>query len=202
MSVKHEICSSSGAFLHWVLHVPFSTPLKCEIPFIQSAQDKLNGCLAMKQGNWVRRGTYIVLWRHPTREEEVGDGGEKQEASSDEQAHPPGADPAGVTLPELLFSSCRTRQWTLSHQIQQWTNFPALTLKVTLGRLKRANLYLNQVCPRPHRSAAWLSPAGSQWQARIQTLQTGWLQMTESSCWVSQVLLSYSGLLKIFTRVH
>lgn len=51
--------------------------------------------------------TYIVFWRQFTWEEEVGDGGEKQAASDDEQAHPPGPDPAWVTGFQLLLSSCR-----------------------------------------------------------------------------------------------
>ena len=41
--------------------------------------------------------TYIVLWRHSTREEEVGDGRENQAAGGEEQANPPGPDPARIT---------------------------------------------------------------------------------------------------------
>ncbi|TNN74172.1 hypothetical protein EYF80_015617 [Liparis tanakae] len=45
--------------------------------------------------------------RQSAREEEVGDGGEKQAGGGDEQAHPPGPHPAGVALGQLEFSSCK-----------------------------------------------------------------------------------------------
>lgn len=54
--------------------------------------------------------TYMMLRRHRAGEEEVGDGGEDQAAGGDEQAHPPGADPAGVAVSHLLLGSCRTQQ--------------------------------------------------------------------------------------------
>lgn len=54
--------------------------------------------------------TYVIFCRHSTREEEVGDGGENQAAGGDEQAHPPGPDPAGVSVSQLLLSSCRKQQ--------------------------------------------------------------------------------------------
>lgn len=59
--------------------------------------------------------THIFLWMHPTREEEVGDGGENQAAGGDEQTHPPGPDPAGVTLSQLLFGSCRKTTMVSRH---------------------------------------------------------------------------------------
>lgn len=43
----------------------------------------------------------MVLRSHGTGEEEVGDRGENQAAGRDEQAHPPGTDPARIARSEL-----------------------------------------------------------------------------------------------------
>lgn len=113
--------------------------------------------------------TYIMFCGHSTGEEEVRDGCEEQAAGGDEHAHPPGPDPSGISRPQLLFSSCTKQQWT-----QRWTIFPVVTWLVNNFGMP-FNHYLNQFCPRPRRSAAWLSPAGIQWLARIQIQKTGWL---------------------------
>lgn len=63
--------------------------------------------------------TYMIFCRHSAREEEVGDGGEKEADGGDEEAHPPGPNPAGVTLSQLLFSSCGKQESpgiTVSHK--------------------------------------------------------------------------------------
>lgn len=116
---------------------------------------------------------YLMFWRHCTREEEVGDGGENQAARGDEQAHPPGPHPAGVTVSQLQFSSCIEEQ---SHPTSE-PCFPACTRPWCNSAT--THQYLNQFCSRPHRSAAQQSRAGNRWQARTQKQQTGWLWMTQ-----------------------
>lgn len=130
--------------------------------------------------------TYIIFCRHGAREEEVGDGGEKQAAGGDEQAHPPGPDPTGVTVPQLMLGSCR-KHVTVSRLRPLFT-----ARKTTFGKnFKRSQPYLSRFCPHPRRSAAPLSPAGSQWQARTQIPQTGWLR-TMKQLWgrASEALMS------------
>lgn len=56
-------------------------------------------------------------------------------------------------------------------------------------QLWRPHHYLNQVCPHPHRSAAWRSPAGSRWPAQTLILQTRWLWMIRQC--VKHSLLSF-----------
>lgn len=84
-------------------------------------------------------------------------------------------------------SSCSTPAGN-RHKTWEWNHLPCfnLSIKRTLGCVQRPHHYLNQFCPRPHRSAARLSPAGSRWRARIQILQTGWLWMIKR-LWVSEV---------------
>lgn len=113
--------------------------------------------------------SYAVFAWHCTREEKVGNGGEKQESGGDEKAHPPRTHPAGVTLVQLLFGSCKhgsQSMWGVS-QASPSCHYP------------------ERFDPHPRRAAEPQSPAGSPQLARRPTPRKGWLQ-TGSGCEASE----------------
>lgn len=124
--------------------------------------------LCFYTNNSIKREASSDLWappagfaRHRTREEKIGNGGENQESSGDEKAHPPCPHPAWVTLVQLLFGSCRNgSQCRPGH---------------TQASPERRR-YPERLCPHPRRTAGPASPAGSPPLAQTQTPRKGWLQ--------------------------